>query len=71
MVRNIEVLTYLNANGYDDADFYRMGVYEKFLEMRRSGMSVKATLLTMEQQGYGSVATVKRIRRRMEQTIAE
>ena len=71
MVRNREILTYLNMNDYDTADFYRMKVYEKFLEMHKGGLSVKATLLTMEQQGYGSVATIKRIRRRMEQAVEE
>lgn len=66
---NEEILTNLNKCGYKDGDLYRLKVYDKFCEMLPTCGSVKATLLTMEQQGYGSVATIKRIRKRMEQDI--
>ena len=69
LVRNRKILTYLNLHHYDASDFYRMRIYEKFLDMHRDGRSVKETLLTMEQQGYGSVATIKRVRRRMEESV--
>ena len=66
---NQNILNKLKQNGYKDGELYRINIYEKYLELLPICQSVKATLLTMEQSGYGSISTIKRIRRRMEQEI--
>ena len=69
LVKNYEILINLNQNGYKDEDLYYKKIYEKFLEMRPMFDSIKATMLTMEQQGYGSFSNIKRIRKRMEKNM--
>ena len=64
-----ELLTQLNSVGYGCREFYQYQIYQEFLYLRASGMSVKATLLTMQQNGYGSISSIKRIRRMMEREI--
>ena len=66
---NEQLLINLNIIGYKEDDLYNMKVYEIFCETLKNNDSVKAALITMQQQGYGSISTIKRIRRRMESEI--
>ena len=66
---NKQLLINLNNVVYKEDDLYNMKVYEIFCDTLKSHNSVKATLITMQQQGYGSISTIKRIRRRMESEV--